>query len=53
MQAAYSDLGGSHLPIAQSIASQVLSIPIYPELRRSDAARVVELINKLRQSFGI
>jgi dTDP-4-amino-4,6-dideoxygalactose transaminase len=45
LQGAYSSLKYTNLPIAEQMAKQVLSIPIYPELQRPDAERIVELIN--------
>jgi dTDP-4-amino-4,6-dideoxygalactose transaminase len=33
-----------HLPVANRIADQVICLPIYPEMRESEAARVVEVI---------
>ena len=48
LQGAYSAMKYTNLPIAEQMAKQVLSIPIYPELQMSDAARVVELINNFR-----
>lgn len=41
----YSDMIGK-LPIAESIADEILSLPIYPEMSKFDIDKVIESINR-------
>lgn len=41
----YSDMIG-RLPIAESIADEILSLPIYPEMSKFDIDKVIESINR-------
>ena len=40
----YSDMIG-RLPIAESIADEILSLPIYPEISKDDIDKIIESIN--------
>jgi dTDP-4-amino-4,6-dideoxygalactose transaminase len=46
MQAAYADLGlaPDALPLARDLASEVLSLPMGPQLSWTDVSRVIEAI---------
>jgi dTDP-4-amino-4,6-dideoxygalactose transaminase len=47
LQEAYRDLGHDHgsFPVAEKCAEEILSIPIFPQLRDEEVRMVVELIN--------
>jgi len=47
LQEAYKDLGYAHgeFPIAENAASEILSLPIFPQLRDEEAETVASLIN--------
>jgi dTDP-4-amino-4,6-dideoxygalactose transaminase len=48
LQAAYKDLGmkrGS-LPVAEQVAREVLSLPMYPELTEEQIASVAEAVKR-------
>lgn len=40
-----NEYGNIHLPVTERIASQCLSLPIYPELKEADVDRIVEIIH--------
>jgi dTDP-4-amino-4,6-dideoxygalactose transaminase len=46
LQPAFADLGGrpGDLPVAEKAASEILSLPLYPELRDEQARAVVEAV---------
>jgi dTDP-4-amino-4,6-dideoxygalactose transaminase len=45
---AYADLGyvAGDFPITERVASEILSLPMYPELRPEEQARVAELVKE-------
>ena len=47
LQEAYKDLGYSQgdFPVAEKVAEEILSLPIFPQLRDKEAETVAELIN--------
>jgi len=45
LQGAYLNANDYSLPIAESMANQVLSLPIFPDLKEEDVVRVAKLIN--------
>jgi len=44
-QPAYRELAITPLPVTESIANQILSLPLYPELRDEDVKRVCQTIH--------
>jgi len=44
-------LAGSHCPNADTAFSQMLSIPIYPSLSDSDAARIIKTVTEISTRF--
>lgn len=40
-------VGESHLPIAEKLAKDVISIPVHPQVSQSDLEKIVEEVNKL------
>jgi len=47
-QAAYPELSGLCLPLAEKLANEVLSLPISPVLTEAEAVRVCEVVNEWR-----
>jgi dTDP-4-amino-4,6-dideoxygalactose transaminase len=47
LQEAYRDLGygNGSFPLAEKCAEEILSIPIFPQLRNEEVRMVVELVN--------
>jgi len=45
-QACFSSLGddGQHLPVSKNLAQEVLSLPLYPELKEAEVDKVIEAI---------
>lgn len=50
LQKAYADLGleNGSLPVTEEYASQILSLPMYPELKEEEILQVVDAINGFR-----
>lgn len=41
------DLGSCHLPVAERLAQEVISLPVHPQLSRADLEQIVHEVNKL------
>ena len=48
-QIAYKEFEKLHLPVTDEIHSQVLSLPLSPNMKDSDVNKVIELLNKFSQ----
>ncbi len=47
LQSAYRALGtGAHLSVTEKICSEILSLPMYPQLSAADAERVAEMLRR-------
>jgi len=44
MQKAYADLGIKSMPIVEGFTKKILSLPIYPELKKEQIETIVRLI---------
>lgn len=51
-QGCYQDYSNCHLPIADMLASQVLSLPLSPTMPDADIARVSHALHAFQASFG-
>jgi len=40
-------IGEYHLPVAEKLAKQVISLPVHPQVSQSDLEKIVEEVNKL------
>ena len=47
-QKAYPELSTNRLPNAENFANEILSLPIYPELKEQDVEEVAHYINKFK-----
>jgi dTDP-4-amino-4,6-dideoxygalactose transaminase len=44
LQPAYRELASASLPVIEAVANEILSLPLYPELRNEDVERVCKII---------
>lgn len=50
LQKAYSELGrDSDCPVTEEYSNKILSLPLYPEIKREEIASICEAINKFRK----
>lgn len=47
-QKAYSELSSKHFPIAEAIAAEELSLPLYPQMTDEEISCVIEAVNAYR-----
>ena len=47
-QRAYQELSNLSLPITEKIHQQVLSLPLYPNMKKSDILKIIDLINNFK-----
>jgi dTDP-4-amino-4,6-dideoxygalactose transaminase len=47
-QHCYTEFAGHHLPRAESLANEVLSLPMSPDLSSAELARVIESVNNFK-----
>ena len=50
LQPAYRELASQPLPVTEATATQILSLPLYPEMRDEDVERVCQLIHMFLNS---